>query len=194
MPFTPGIYPVRVGVGGSANQNRDNDVECNGQPSRLTCPVGVVTGFGGQGSSNQVGDPYALYETWGSDWIMNPYGDSPAITPNTLFGSGASGRITNPTSMEQAPTPVTTYGQPARPTFGGTIANYGGQGGPATNGGYWNCGGGGGASGVQGGNANPATPSPTRSLGGAGHHSQNSLLLSYLPVFQLHLDQTLRVK
>ena len=168
MPFTPGIYPVRVGVGGSANQNRDNDVECNGQPSRLTCPVGVVTGFGGQGSSNQVGNPYALYETWGSDWIMNPYGDSPAITPNTLFGSGASGRITNPTSMEQSPTPVTTYGQPARPTFGGTIANYGGQGGPATNGGYWNCGGGGGASGVQGGNANPATPSPTRSLGGAG--------------------------
>ena len=73
MPFTPGIYPVRVGVGGSANQNRDNDVECNGQPSRLTCPVGVVTGFGGQGSSNQVGNPYALYETWGSDWIMNPY-------------------------------------------------------------------------------------------------------------------------
>ena len=168
MPFTPGTYPVRVGVGGSANQNRDNDVECNGQPSRLTCPVGVVTGFGGQGSSNQVGNPYALYETWGSDWIMNPYGDSPAITPNTLFGSGASGRITNPTSMEQSPTPVTTYGQPARPTFGGTIANYGGQGGPATNGGYWNCGGGGGASGVQGGNANPATPSPTRSLGGAG--------------------------
>jgi len=168
MPFTPGTYPVRVGVGGSANQNRDNNVECNGQPSRLTCPVGVVTGFGGQGSSNQVGDPYVLYETWGSDWIANPYGDSPAITPNTLFGSGASGRITNPTSMEQSPTPVTTYGQPARPTFGGTIANYGGQGGPATNGGYWNCGGGGGASGVQGGNANPATPSPTRCLGGAG--------------------------
>ena len=168
MPFTPGTYPVRVGVGGSANQNRDNDIECNGQPSRLTCPVGVVTGFGGQGSSNQVGNPYVLYETWGSDWIMNPYGDSPAITPNTLFGSGASGRITNPTSMEQSPTPVTTYGQPARPTFGGTIANYGGQGGPATNGGYWNCGGGGGASGTQGGNANPGTPSPTRCLGGAG--------------------------
>ena len=99
---------------------------------------------------------------------MNPYGDSPAITPNTLFGSGASGRITNPTSMEQTPTPVTTYGQPARPTFGGTIANYGGQGGPATNGGYWNAGGGGGASGTQGGNANPGTPSPTRCLGGAG--------------------------
>ena len=168
MPFTPGTYPVRVGVGGSANQNRDNDIECNGQPSRLTCPVGVVTGFGGQGSSNQVGNPYVLYETWGSDWIMNPYGDSPAITPNTLFGSGASGRITNPTSMEQSPTPVTTYGQPARPTFGGTIANYGGQGGPATNGGYWNCGGGGGASGTQGGNANPGTPAPTRGLGGAG--------------------------
>ena len=168
MPFTPGTYPVRVGVGGSANENRDNDIECNGQPSRLTCPVGVVTGFGGQGTSTQVGNPYVLYETWGSDWIMNPYGDSPAITPNVLFGSGASGRITNPTSMEQTPTPVTTYGQPARPTFGGTIANYGGQGGPATNGGYWNCGGGGGASGTQGGNANPATPSPTRCLGGAG--------------------------
>ena len=168
MPFTPGTYPVRVGVGGSANQNRDNDLECNGQPSRLTCPVGVVTGFGGQGSSNQNGNPYVLYETWGSDWIMNPYGDSPAITPNTLFGSGASGRITNPTSMEQTPTPVTTYGQPARPTFGGTIANYGGQGGPATNAGYWNCGGGGGASGTQGGNANPGTPAPTRGLGGAG--------------------------
>ena len=165
MSFSPGTYPARVGVGGTNNRNRDNDVECNGQPSRLTCPVGVVTGFGGQGSSNQNGNPYVLYKTWGSDWIMNPYGDDPAITPNTLFGSGCSGRITNPTSMEQGnisfPTP---YGQPARPTFGGTFTNYGNQGGGSTNAGYWNAGGGGGSGGA-GTNANPS--SSPRCIGGA---------------------------
>jgi len=165
MSFTPGTYPARVGVGGTNNLNRNNDVECNGQPSRLTCPVGVVTGFGGQGSSNQAGNPYVLYDVWGSDWIMNPYGDDPAITPNTLFGSGCGGRITNPTSMEQAnisfPTP---YGQPARPTFGGTFTNYGNSGGGATNAGYWNTGGGGGSGGA-GTNANPS--SSPRCIGGA---------------------------
>ena len=90
---------------------------------------------------------------------MNPYGDSPAITPNTLFGSGASGRITNPTSMEQSPTPVTTYGQPARPTFGGTIANYGGQG-ASNKWCIWNAGGGG-ASALKVVMLT-STPSPTR--------------------------------
>ena len=155
VPFTPGTYPARAGVGGSSNQNRDNDIECNGQPSRLSTPVGFVTGFGGQGSANQVGNPYAMYETWGSDWIMNPYGDAPDITPNTLFGSSCGGRVTNPTSEEAVTMEVTTYGQPARPTFGGVFTNYGNKGGPSTNSRYWNTGGGGGAGSV-GTGANPA--------------------------------------
>ena len=166
VPFSPGTYPARVGVGGSANGSRNNDTECNGQPSRLSTPVGVVTGFGGQGSSNQAGNPYGLYKTWGNDWIMNPYGDNPDITPNTLFGSGCAGRITNPTSEEQPnisfPTP---YGQPARPTFGGAFTNYGNNGGGATNSAYWNTGGGGGA-GEQGTASNPGA-SP-RAEGGDG--------------------------
>ena len=166
VPFSPGTYPARVGVGGTTNQNRDNDVECNGQPSRLSTPVGVVTGFGGQGSSNQNGNPYVLYKTWGSDWIMNPYGDNPDITPNTLFGSGCGGRITNPTSMEQSniafPTP---YGQPSRPTFGGLFTNYGSSGGGATNSAYWNTGGGGGA--AESGTASNPGASP-RAEGGDG--------------------------
>ena len=155
VPFSPGTYPARAGVGGSSNQNRDNDIECNGQPSRLSTPVGFVTGFGGQGSANQVGNPYAMYETWGSDWIMNPYGDNPDITPNTLFGSACGGRVTNPTSYEAVAMEVTTYGQPARPTFGGVFTNYGNKGGPATNSRYWNTGGGGGA-GQAGTGSNPA--------------------------------------
>jgi len=166
VPFSPGTYPARVGVGGTTNQNRDNDVECNGQPSRLSTPVGVVTGFGGQGSSNQTGNPYVLYKTWGSDWIMNPYGDNPDITPNTLFGSGCGGRITNPTSMEQANIPFPTpYGQPSRPTFGGVFANYGSPGGGATNSAYWNTGGGGGA--AEAGTASNPGASP-RAEGGDG--------------------------
>ena len=155
VPFTPGTYPARAGVGGSSNQNRDNDIECNGQPSRLSTPVGFVTGFGGQGSANQNGNPYTLYDTWGSDWIMNPYGDAPDITPNTLFGSSCGGRVTNPTSEEAVTMEVTTYGQPARPTFGGVFTNYGNKGGPSTNSRYWNTGGGGGAGSV-GTGANPA--------------------------------------
>ena len=96
---------------------------------------------------------------------MNPYGDSPAITPNTLFGSGASGRITNPTSMEQTPTSnhlrttcKTYFWRHYRKLWWSRCP---------TNGGYWNAGGGGGASGTQGG-INPGTPAPTRGLGGAG--------------------------
>ena len=165
ISFSPGTYPARAGVGGTANGSRNNDIECNGQPSRLTTPVGVVTGFGGQGSANQAGNPYGLYRTWGSDWIMNPYGDAPDITPNSLFGSGCGGRITNPTSEEAGNMGMNPYGQTSRPTFGGAFTNYGNSGGGATNAGYWNSGGGGGAGGA-GTNANPS--SSPRCEGGAG--------------------------
>ena len=155
IPLTPGTYAVSIGDGGLYNPARDNTFNW-GTLSSFTHPLGTFTGYGGQGSANAD----SSYD------IFTPYAVNPNVPANQM-GSTCGGRVTNPTSEEAPITPVATSGQPQQPTFSGKITNYGNSGGPATNGHYWNSGGGGGAGGA-GATSSPSEPSPGRGIGGVG--------------------------
>ena len=152
VTVTSGAYAVTVGTGADNSNNQPRAPQPNGGDSSLVIPVGTVIGYGG-----------------GSSGDYNPGNSYPLPSTNGAGGCGSGGGTVAPAYPPDAPYPAPWYNpnaatQPGKPTFGGTVTNYGvagGRGGPNT-GSPPNplhlSGGGGGGAGGQGQDAGPNGP------------------------------------